>query len=580
MARATGIEIGETAVAVVELEGSPKKFRVAGAARVRIEETEGGEDRLKAAAAALKQALRQSKARREQVVLSVRSGHAVIREISLPFTDLEQIRKVIKFESESHLHSCDIDDVVVGFHKTSEAAGRSRVLIFAVRKTDLRDALDVADRCGVDPLHVTLDAAGLFNLWRALPPGGGDAPVALAEVDDKTTTAVVAVGDRVRLVRTIRLGVDSVARGVAAEMGVDEAKARRESKAYAEKAALPFGTGGMPVGFADEPAGDLKREIVREGHGAFATKLAGELRRSASSVLLDGRLQGVWLTGVGARTPGLEGALAEEFGVPVKVLDPLEGVEHRLKPEDVDGLATGAGLALAGLGQDALGLDFRQEEFRFSRKFDRVKTPLSLGLLFLFGLLAFLCIGEHLESRHLKEKQQIVGTTARTLARNHLLPLAKDPDLLRVVGLKGPDEIENLLELDDSVIVARLINRASDLSDNISENYGWKPGEKVATAEKLTTSAMTRLAEWIKALSRAKAGDLGPFTIEKLRVTDQEVTWDMDVQDSTRWAILDEEFSKLEGAPKATRGSDRPSQSAAGMRRFEQCKLEWPRKDS
>jgi hypothetical protein len=49
----------------------------------------------------------------------------------------------------------------------------------------------------------------------------------------------------------------------------------------------------------------------------------------------------------------------------------------------------------------------------------------------------------------------------------------------------------------------------------------------------------------------------------------------MDVQESARCDVLKTEFEQLEGKPVATRGMDRPQQG--GLRRFEGCKLEWPR---
>ena len=152
MAKGTGIEIGTTAVTVAEIDGSPKKFRVLGAGRAAIEATAPGEERIKAVAQATRAAMKAARASREQVVVSIPSGDVIIREIQLPFTDEEQIRKVIKFESESHLHSCDIDDVVVAFQKFAESGPKSRVLIFAVKKDDIKNALDALDRVGIDPV--------------------------------------------------------------------------------------------------------------------------------------------------------------------------------------------------------------------------------------------------------------------------------------------------------------------------------------------------------------------------------------------------------------------------------------------
>lgn len=575
MARATGIEIGENAIVVAELDGSPKKFRLVGAARVLIGDAEDAAGRRKAAVAALKQALKQAKARRDAVTLGVQAGRAVIREITLPFTDLEQIRKVVKFEAESHLHDIPIEDVVVDFHKVSESGGRSKLLVLAVKKEDLAYALETAGLAGVDPLHVTVDAAGLFNLWRALPDGAGDGATVLIDVGERTTTAIVAAGDRVRQIRTIRLGADSVTRAVAADLGVAPAEAEREKRAFAEAAARPFALAGETAagGGAIATAEQVKRDLVRDGHGGFARRLANELLRSVSSTLLDRKLESIHVTGVGAETPGLAKELGDAFGVTVKTLDPGAVLDHKLKNEDLRGVASGAGLALVGLGQNALGLEFRQEEYRFARKFDRVRTPLLFGLVLVFVAAAFLSIGEELRNRELKARVGFVGAAARKLGEDYLLPLAKSPEFAAIVGQKNPDDWDKLLRtVAPEDLARRLIRESGVASEVVSKNYGWKPGESTAAADNLTTSALTRLAAFLQGLKKAK-DKIGPFTVDKMVVTEFDVTWTMSVQELTRWDALKVDLEGLDGKPTATRGNDRPDQG--GMRKLEGCKLEW-----
>lgn len=580
MARATGIEIGETAVVVAELDGSPKSFKLVGAARAPIDDAAEGPARRQAETDALKKALKQAKARREQTTLGVRAGVAIIRELVLPFTELEQIKKVIKFESESHLHACDIDDVVVGFQKVGESGGKSRVLIFAVKKDDLRGALEVAARAGVDPLHVTLDVSGLFNLWRALPDAPAEGSQVVLDVGDRTTTVLVATADKLRVVRTVRLGSESITRSVASDLGVDRAAARRETEAFAEASARPFALAGETEGAtatAVSTAAELKRDLVRDGHGAFARRLASEILRSVTSVQLEGRIGAVVLSGVGAEAAGLAEALEAAFEVPVRRLDPSTASSNKPKIEAAAGASAAAGLALVGLGHDAVGLDFRQEEFRFARKLDRVKTPLLLGLVFLFVVVAFLSIGEKLEGGQLAARQTFLIDSARRLGRDYLLPLAKDKAFQPIVGQKSPDEWERVIaEATGDDAVVKLLRVVAAAGSAVTDNYGWVPGQKTAAADNLTTSALTRLAAFMGALAKAK-DRLGPFTIESLKLAEFEIVWTMDVQESTRWDVVKTELETLEGKPVATRGNDRPMER--GMRRLEQCKLEWPRRE-
>jgi hypothetical protein len=228
------------------------------------------------------------------------------------------------------------------------------------------------------------------------------------------------------------------------------------------------------------------------------------------------------------------------------------------------------------LGEDALGLDFRQEEFRFARKFDRVKAPLLLASVLTFVIIAFLSIGEHLYHRQLEMRGAFVGEGAKKLARQYLVPLALNPNTAQVVGQKNKDAWEKAIDgSTPEEAPATMLRLAAAADEAITKNYGMKPGSNAAAADSLTTSALTRLASFMGALKKAK-DRVGPFTIDKLRVAEFEITWTMTVQESARWDALKAEFDALEGSPLATRGNDRPD-GATGMRRLEGCKLEWAR---
>ena len=105
------------------------------------------------------------------------------------FTDAEQIRKVIKFESESHLPASNIDDVIVGFYKVSEQGPRSRVLIFAVEKATIKRHLEALGKVGIEPTQIDLSATGLFGLAQLLPDIGSDDP------EDTTVNVILDLGD-------------------------------------------------------------------------------------------------------------------------------------------------------------------------------------------------------------------------------------------------------------------------------------------------------------------------------------------------------------------------------------------------
>ena len=92
MARATGVQISGSAVRVLDLEGSGKKFKVRGYAESAVSSTEG-DDRVAALGKALREAFKASKASREHVILGLATRDCILREITIPFSNEEQIAK-------------------------------------------------------------------------------------------------------------------------------------------------------------------------------------------------------------------------------------------------------------------------------------------------------------------------------------------------------------------------------------------------------------------------------------------------------------------------------------------------------
>jgi type IV pilus assembly protein PilM len=583
MAKGTGIEIGATAVTVAEIEGSPKKFRLTGAGRVAIEPTPPGEERIKAVAQAARAALKAARASKDQAVVSIASSDVIIREIQLPFTDEEQIKKVIKFESESHLHSCDIDDVVVAFQKFAESGPKSRVLIFAVKKEDIRNALDAIDRIGVDPMHVTFDAAGLFGIWRALPPGATEGTNVILDIGESTTTALVTVGDRVRMARGLRLGTETITKAIATDLGVPPDEAREKTRQYSGKSSDVFALAGELEEQQPTPSTStsvLQRDIIRDSHGGFAARLANEIRRSLSSVLLDGKVDAIWLTGPGCTAPGLESALGAAFEVPVKRFDALEGVDHKVSPELASVVAVPIGLALKALGHDPLALDFRQEEFKFARKFDRVKWVLAMGLGLSLFLFVFLLIHEMLEGRAIADRQRGVADMAKDRAAKRYLPLVTDKTHAKILDAtdKKPDEIKKRLDdVPPDKVVAEIAKLVREAGGVLERKFGYKPGEG-ASSQEVATSAVTRLSQWLDCFK--KLPDLtGKFAINRLFVSSTEVNWDMDLADEKDWDQLQALFAAIPDA-KPERAAVKPvgPTGQPGMNyRMEGCKVVWPR---
>ena len=104
-----------------------------------------------------------SKYGKHSVVASLPADETVVREIPVPFKSDDQIKKVVKYEAEHHLHDCDADDVIVQYTRVGETAEGTNLLVFAIRKNDISRRIEYARGSGVEPLAMDLDAAAFYN---------------------------------------------------------------------------------------------------------------------------------------------------------------------------------------------------------------------------------------------------------------------------------------------------------------------------------------------------------------------------------------------------------------------------------
>lgn len=574
MARATGLELTESSVRVVELEGSPRRYRITGAMEVALDQEQRSDPA--GLAQAVKAALKGAKAHKDEVILGLPARDTVIREITIPFTDPDQIRKVIKFESEAHVHGVDVDEIIVDFHKIAQIGNRSRVLIIVARKEVLRRHLEVCARAGVDPQQVDLDAAGLFSVARLVPEVQEipeEQAQLLLDLGRTNSTVVVFNGGHLRMVRSMRLGSESIARMLATDLGLpwDEAQSAT-SRLLAGDGAATFALADEADPGQREPStalapAELQEDALREKAASFDRRVVVEIRRSLSSAQLEGRLGAVWLTGPASGSPTLAGALEEALGVHVGHLDTLHNADHSLDPEASTFVGSPSGLALKALGHDPLGLEFRREDLRFTRRFEKIQTPLMIASGLVFLILAFLTINE-IQWVKAKSTDAMAAKSLEIFSKQFadIYTQPREAAKLKILGYENAEQLRNidsrlrsLMDSDPSKVPQATSGALLEPLEDIRRRYGLDP-EGVASGgpETQVASALERLESFVNALESVK-DKLPELRIERLRVSSEEVAWDMTARNPDYWTLLSAAFEKMDGYVDAKRGQDVPS---------------------
>ena len=398
MARSLGVELTEGAVRLLALDAAGKKVRVLQAVSTPILPADDGTPWEARAAKALKDVLAASKIPRGRVVASLDSGHAILREVALPFKTEDQIRKTVRFEMESLIHNYTIEDLVVAHFKTGETDKSSLLLAAAVPKEVVGRTLKVFQEAGLDPAALDLDVCAVFNAVSHAGAVDATVPHLLLFGTTKFTKLVFVESGRPRSIRTIRFSLGEVA-------PVGASTQAREKGAAGEET-----TGDSPIVILTEDDARRFTDLDLNAQGELVSILAKEISRfllasaaghSPAHILLAGDFED-------ERAAAM---LQSATGLPVRTVDALKAVDPAYavpSGERVERLTAPLGLALKGAGIDALGMDFRQDEFRFRKKFEAVKTTALVTLELILVLLAAVGLDAFLKRRDLEAARQEV----------------------------------------------------------------------------------------------------------------------------------------------------------------------------
>jgi Tfp pilus assembly PilM family ATPase len=394
MATQTAIDYGPSRIRLLEFDGSGRKVRVLAIHEVdlRVPAGEGGDeeaDDLKADA--LAQGMKDSGISSEPSGMAYDAGHALFREFGLPFTNEEQVSKVVRFEAESHI-PLDIDDVVLQHLVLRTARDKSHILVAAVTKEDLLDRFDILDEGDLDPMFVDIDVFALYQALVCTGVAEEHEVQVIINATESSTSLLFLVGGALYAVRSLRLGTEAI----------------------------------QDIGGADR---DIETARVHE----YENKLKSEIRRTLTTLTGLDPIQAVWVTGSGSRVAGVTQGAGDAFGLEAKPLDLLSYVDHKLSDEDAERLGPSVGVALGIAfrlnGQDVTKTDFRREECAYTRKFDQVKSPLIVLSFLLFLVVALGCIDAFYRVKKVKQEYQHLLTDAQ----GQLEELLADNEMARQV---------------------------------------------------------------------------------------------------------------------------------------------------
>lgn len=411
--RSLGISLRPDGFSFALCDGSLKKYSVAvsGSGLLPSDSSDRAKDLGKALAAAMKA---EGAGKYDRVTIAAPGLTSPLRELSLPFSDREKIMQVLKFEVESELYHLDIEDVVCDYLELQDERATTTLLVASQPKNDIQATLDVLSAAGVDAPQLDLDFGALASYVPCVPTVGtleGDeesSELSLAERADLLhgllhigpySSVLMVFSERgVRAVRELHVGYRELGRDLGPEgppevhaepvvEGRDEndLHAAESAEAAANEAIEEMMEEGSADGadpedevddralWAADPAlptgltaAELFEQASPEALADLRKRIIAEVRRGLIASSL--KLESISISG--AVLPGLDEPMQLRLGIPVRLHEPEGGA-----------CPIAIGAALRGLGDKASPMNFRQEEFRYTKGLERVEGPLTFALV-------------------------------------------------------------------------------------------------------------------------------------------------------------------------------------------------------
>jgi len=224
----TAVELGATAIRVVELEGTGSEARVArrGAASLPPNAWNDLAANREAFVAAIQSAMASAGSAARAVVACLPRRLVTLRVAQLPAGSPEQMRGMVTFEAQQYIPFA-LDEVVLDYQLLSEplsdfASGEGdnleTVLIAAARRSLIADLLAIFDRAGLELLRLSVSALALAeNARDALEP------TALIALEPGAMDVVVVANGRLLFTRATSLSTAGRSEEAARARIVEEA---------------------------------------------------------------------------------------------------------------------------------------------------------------------------------------------------------------------------------------------------------------------------------------------------------------------------------------------------------------------
>lgn len=303
---------------------------------------------------------------------TIPSSIAVIKELTLPFTQLEKIKMVLEYEIEPLLpfsaHDAVIDGIIT---KIIPEEQKAMVLVAAVPKEYIANHLQLLQAANLDPDVISIDFFDLYALYRMIAPHKEEQGAhVLIDIESHTTRIGYIYNGALRIVRTLPKGIINQVKLMSDSLGMQPSAVMEQL---------------MRNGFTHDDRSFT--QALREALDTFWQDIAFTL--NSLTAQSDHKIDTILLFGTGSEINGLTSFITEKTGTRCDKID-INQISHQknIITKQNGTLAQNCILSLASAlnFNDPSSFNLRKKEFTSS------KTPLLIKQLMMAGMLSCILI--------------------------------------------------------------------------------------------------------------------------------------------------------------------------------------------
>ncbi|NDD84812.1 type IV pilus assembly protein PilM [bacterium] len=222
-----GLDIGTTAIRVVELHGGGKVRGIARYGSVPVEgnlaQSDANADQQRLVQF-IKQAINDAKINTRNVAVGVPSNRVFTTVIDIDKLSPEELTKTIRFQADSliptAIEDSKIDWALLG--DSPKEQNKVEILLSSVTNDFIEKRLDLLESIGLNVIAFEPES---LALTRALLAPDMATPQMVLDIGSKSTDLVIAMNGAPRLTRSMPIGTDALVKAAMQNLSIDEKQA-------------------------------------------------------------------------------------------------------------------------------------------------------------------------------------------------------------------------------------------------------------------------------------------------------------------------------------------------------------------